>query len=233
MKLRNPPRKGSTTGTGRAARGGEWDWLEQVSDREKTRLSRSWYGGTQAPDQAVQTMASALSRDLSVDDGMRIWLDLNRRAEAAGALRRGRLPSLDGYSGQIDVDSLLARFTDDGYDAAKVFGDDLEAAAHIAQVEADIVRDEALQYLGNAARAVEGPSPYRMGFQTWEEELRDLERLVREGGATGRDRRRLAELVPEYLDDDGLDYEELYARIITTARRAGEEVPDYARIPWQ
>ena len=44
---------------------------------------------------------------------------------------------------------------------------------------------------------------------------------------------RLAELVPDLLDDPGTSYEELYARIVTTARRAGADVADYARVPWE
>lgn len=232
-RIKNPPRVGSKTGTGSAARRGEYDWLEQIGDREKARLSRSWYGGGQAPDQLAASMSNALGRDLSIDEAMDLWLDLNRRAEAAGALRRGKLPSLDAYSGQLDPEQLLRELTDEGYDLARLFGDDLDAAGHIASVESDLARQEALDYLGDALNAVEGPSPYRMGFQTWEEEVRELEYLLRENLAGAADRRRYAELVPQYLDSPGLDFEELYARIVSTARKAGEEVPDYARIPWE
>lgn len=233
VKLRNPPRKGSTTATGQRARGGEYDWLEQLSDREKARLSRSWYGGSQGPDQFAFNMSNALGRDLDTDAAAELWLQLNRQAEAAGALRRGKLPSLDAYSGQIDIADLLPSLSDEGYDAAILFGDDLTAAAHIASTEAELVRREALDYLGDAVDARIGPSPYRMGFQTWEEEVRDLEYLLRENLASSTDRARYGELVPQYLDAPGLDFEDLYARIISTARKAGEEVPDYARIPWE
>lgn len=231
-RIKNPPRIGSKTGTGSSARRGEYDWLKQISDREKARLSRTWYGGVQAPDQIAATMSNALGRDIDVDEAMRLWMDLNRRAEAAGALRRGKLPSLDAYSGQIDADELLRSITDDGYELARVFGDDLDAAGHIAQVERDLVQREALDYLGDAVGAIEGPSPYRMTFQSWEEEVRDLEYLFRENLATPANRRRYAELVPQYLDEPGLDFEDLYTRIVSTARKAGEEVPEYARIPW-
>ena len=43
---------------------------------------------------------------------------------------------------------------------------------------------------------------------------------------------RLDELVPQYLDDPGTSYEELYTRIVSTARIAGEDVPSSAVIPW-
>lgn len=230
VRLANPPRK-ITKGTG--GRRGEWDWLEQISDREKARLSRSWYGGTQTPDQFAANMANALSRDVSVDDAADLWLRLNREAEASGALRRGKIPSLDAYSGQIDVADLLPDLTGQGYDASLLFGDDLTAAGHIASTEADLVRREALDYLGDAVNAIEGPSPYRMGFQQWEEEVRQLEYLLRDDLASSAERARYRELVPQYLDAPGLDFEDLYARIISTARKAGEEVPDYARIPWE
>lgn len=232
IKLRNPPRIGSKTGTGTSARRGEWDWLEQIDERERARLSRQWYGGTQAPDQFAFNMSNALGRDLSTDEAMDLWLDLNRRAEGAGALRRGKIPSGRAYSDALDLDRLLPELHDEGYDVVKLFGDDLDAAGHVASVERDLVRREALDYLGEAASPVEGPSPYRLSFQSWEEEVRDLEYELREGTATARQRRRYAELVPQYLDEPGLDFEDLYARIVTTARKAGEEVPDYARIPW-
>lgn len=232
-RIKNPPRVGSKTSTGSTARRGEYDWLEQISDREKARLSRSWYGGGQAPDQLAATMSNALGRDIDVDEAMRVWMDLNRRAEATGALRRGKLPSLDAYSGQLDPDELLRSITDEGYELARIFGDDLDAAGHIAQVEQELVKREALDYLGDAVGAVEGPSPYRMSFQSWEEEVRDLEYAIRENLAGAADRRRYAELVPQYLDEPDLDFEDLYARIVSTARKAGEEVPDYARIPWE
>lgn len=233
FRLANPPRLGSKTGMGSSARGGEWDFLDQLSDRERARLSRAWFGGVQAPDQMAASMANAVGRDFDIDQATDLWLELNRRAEASGALRRGKLPSLDAYSGQIDVRQLLSELSDQGYDPTIVFGDDLAAAGHIAATDGELVRREALDYLGTAANAVEGPSPYRMTFQTWEAEVRDLEYSIRENLATAADRRRYAELVPQHLDEPGLDFEDLYARIVSTARKAGEEVPDYARIPWE
>lgn len=230
FRLKNPPRIGSKTDLGSAARRGEYDWLEQISDKEKGRLSRQWYGGTSTPDQFAQQMGAALNRDLSVDEAMDLWMDLNRRAEAAGAVRRGKLPSLDAYSGQIDIDDILNELVADGYDPKLLFGDDLTAAGHIAEVESIKLQQDAIGYLGDAYNAIEGPRPYRMSFSSWSDEVADLEHATRNGYATPAQRRRLRELVPESLDGDDVSYEELYDRIVATARKAGEEIPDLAKI---
>lgn len=222
LRIKSPPRTATA----------EWDWLEQVGQKERSRLAKQWYGGELAPDQVAAVMSDALGRDLSVDEAMELWLNLNRRAEAAGALRRGRLPSPAGYSDAIDSADLLRGLSDLGYDVERLFADDLAAAGHIAAVDADLVQREALDFLGAAANAIEGPAPFRMSFGTWEEEVRELEYALREGFATAADRRRYSELVPQYLDEPDLGFEDLYARIVSTARKAGEEVPDHAVIPW-
>ena len=224
--IRRPPRSV-------ADRGGEWDWLEQIDARERARLSRKYYSDTGITiDELPQALGNV---DLSVDQAVDEWLRVNRNYEAAGALRRGKLPSTRAYSGRIDVDTLLPGMTDDGYSVKTILGaDDITAAADIASAEKGLLVDDALGYLGDRATApVHGPSPYKMSYQAWEEELRTLEYGLREYPsempANARD--RLAELVPELLDD-GDDYEQLYAKIIDTAHKAGEDVPDYAYIPW-
>jgi len=236
LRLKPPPRQTAKTAMGSAARGGEYDWLEGLDDRELGRLSRRWYSEDgAAPDQLAHLMNAqgVAGGDLDVDAAMRIWLDLTRTEEAAGALRRGKLPSSRAYSGQVDATRLLPDLEQQGYDVEILFGDDLNAAGHLAEVEHRLVADEALEYLGDAARAPDGARPYEMSYQSWEVEVRDLEEAIRENLATVNERRRYGELVPQYLDEPGLDFEDLYARIVSTARKAGEEVPDHARIPWQ
>ena len=236
LRLRPPPKKGAKTALGSAARGGEYDWLEALDDRELARLSRRWYDpGGQSPDQIAQMMNArgVAGGDLSDGEAMEIWLNLTRTEEAAGALRRGKLPSERAYSGQVDPTRLLPDLERDGYDVEILFGDDINAAGHLAEVEHRLVADEAREYLGDAARAELGNRPYEMSFQAWEAEVREIEYSIRENLASVNDRRRYGDLVPQYLDEPGLDFEELYARIISTARKAGEEVPDHARIPWQ
>jgi hypothetical protein len=248
VTINRPPRVGATSDMGGALRRGEWDWLEQLDERERARLSRSWYtdAGGHAPDQVAAMFGNQLGRELTSDDAVTIWLDHNRRIEAAGALRRGKLPSDRAYSGAVDPDGLLPDFSGSGYSVTRVLGDDLDAAAHIAQVDRQLMRREAEDYLGDGLDPTLGAPAYRMSFQAWEAEVRDLEYAVREGidaeltDAAGDVVRftaeeaaaRLDELVPYYLDEPGTSFEELYARIIVTAGRAGREVPDYARVPW-
>lgn len=232
-RLRTPPRVGARSGGGRRLRGGEWDWLEQVSVDERKRLSTSWFGGESAPDQLAEEMSRRLGREVSVDEAMGKWLELNRRAEAAGSIAQGKLPVQRRYSGQVVVDDLAPRASADRVSVEVLFGDDVDAAAQLVAADQRVMVDDALQYLGDAAtNPVHGPAPYRMGFLSWEAEVRDLEYLAENRLASPVELERLRELVPVYLDEPGLDFELLYARIVVTARRAGEEVPSYAVIPW-
>lgn len=232
-KVRNP-----STFTGR--RPPEYDWLERLHPAEVQRLRRKWFDlspDSPPPDVFVELLGQAdpTLAGASIDDGIAEWLDVNRRYEAANALRRGKLPSERAYSGELDPATLVPRLTDEGYDVVRILGtDDLEAAAHIARVETDLIRRDAYDYLQTATNPRHGPSPYRMSFQAWEEEVRDLEAVLRDTlvrpSSAQLDRYR--ELIPEALDDPALSFEDVYARIVSTARQAGEDVPDYAIIPW-
>ncbi len=228
LKIRRPPRRGP--------RPAEYDFLEQVDARERARLSRSFYSDSagDAPDVMIQRWEARREFD-TFDEALEDWLNTTRRYEAAGAVRRGKLPSSRAYSGNIDVDDLIPVVRNEGYSVRRILAsNDVDAAAHVAAVEKEMIAADAYRALGRAARPTNGPSPYRMSFQSWEEEVRTLEYGLREypGEMPRNARDRLAELVPEFVDDDGPDYEELYARIVSLAHEAGEEVPDYARIPW-
>jgi hypothetical protein len=228
-KIKRPPRGAER------ARAGEYDWLERIDARERARLSRKWYSDNGIGIDELADLVDGPGSTMGVDEAVGEWLAVNRRFEAAGSIRRGKLPSSRAYSGEIDVDDLVPNFAADGYDVRVILGaDDIEAAAHIAGVEKELLQREALQYLEQAANPVEGPSPYKMSFQAWEEELRSIEYGLREypNEMPSNTRARLRELVPEALDD-GEDYEDLYAKIIDTAYKAGEEMPEYALIPWK
>lgn len=231
IRLRRPPPRGK--------RGAQWDWLERIDDRELARFSRIWYTDAPAydPDLIAFRMSHALNRELSVDEAMDIWLRESRRYEAAGSLRRGKIPSERAYSGRIDVDSLIAPPRDIAQvTPSRILDvDDLEAAGHLASVERTELAEDARQLLGAAADARHGPKPYRMSFESWQGEVSDLEFAARNHPETltPDEWARLDELVPTYIDEPGASFEELYARIVTTARRAGEEVPDHVSIDWQ
>ena len=232
LKMRTPPKltKGSR------GKVGDYDFLERLDTSERRRLSRNYYeNGGDGPDLIAQRMKQAgVNPGGSDDELIGQWLQTTREYEAAGAIRRGKIPSRNAYSGSIDVDDLIE--IEGGYSPTTILGsaDDLDVAAHIAAVDREGLADEAIQYLSEAINAIEGPPPFRMSFQSWEDEVRTLEYGLREFPAEMPEnaRRRLAEIVPQYLDN-GQDYEDLYAAIVTKAKQAGLEVPDYVGIPWQ
>lgn len=224
-KIRRP---GSSTG-------GEYDFLRQLDDRERARLSRQWYSdaASDGPDLIAQSIARADGRfDGSPDEALEHWLDLTRQAEGAGALIRGRIPSAAAYSDALDPNDLIPSVRAQGYDVVRLLGDPLDAAGHVAAVERELLQLDAEQFLGEALNPRLGPPPWQMSYQSWEADVRDLEYRFANDAGTDDDRDRYDELVPRYLDEAGLGFESLYARIIGTANKAGQEVADYARIPW-
>lgn len=223
-----------------ADRGGEWDWLRSLTQEERSRLSRGWY--TDTPGAAFDVIAEYFAADnnlagRSIDDVMeKVWLPLNRQLEAAGALRRGRIPIGKHYSNRIDANDLAPNVHASGVDIYRVVGvPDEDAAAYLASLERERLADDAYNLLGSAAHAAEpGARPWEMSYLSWHEEMREIEYVLREFPDQADDalRRRYAELVPELLDEPGLDPESLYAVIVQTARLAGQDVPGHARIPW-
>ncbi len=242
VKLRRPPRAGARSGTGRVLRGGEWDWLEGLDDAEAKRLRRSWFeaDGGLAPDQLGEQLRAA-GLDVTDGDAVETWLEQTRRYEAAGQLRRGKLPSGSAYSGRVDIDGLLEGYVPDADEFAllpsEVIGQaDGDVAGRLAQLaRTSDVADAELYLEAAIANRTGDPAPWRMSFQSWEAELRELEYGLRNypGDVRPDAADRLAELVPEFLDDPGTSYEELYERIVATSRRANLDVPDWSRIPWE
>lgn len=229
-RIRRPPRNP-------ADRGAEYDWLEQTSQAERDRLARKWWGD--GPQQAPDLVADRLRRNLpglenlTTDEILtRVWLPTNRRIEAAGALRQGKLPSVRQY-GNLDPSSLAPTIAAEGYDIARVLGVDIdEAAAHIAAVTRHQAADDAARALGPAAAPVHGPPAWQMSYPAWEAEVLDLDYSITAGLADATARSRLAELIPYDLDDGALSLEELYATTIETARLAELDVASWAVIPW-
>lgn len=218
LRLRRPPK---------VRRGSEYDWMEQISKQERSRLSRRWF--SDSPVYAPDLIAESFGLD--VDEAMQKWLWATRQVEAAGAIRRGKLPSARAYSGRVDPQEFARTHA---YDIEKVLGarSDLDAAGYIAQHHRALLEEDAYRMLGPAARPVHGPAPFQMGYQSWEGELLDLDYEIRTGTATRAQEARYRELLPWDLDDPEASLEECYARIVYTARLSGEEVADHARIPW-
>lgn len=233
--LPRPPKAGSA-----ARRTGEWDWLEGLTQEERSRLSRSWYVDGPGAGTIDEITDAFVSAGLVPDGGQNldiigeVWLPLNRKLEAAGAVRRGKLPVMKHYSGEIQVRDLAPRVDADGFDVGYVLGhSDEDVAGYLAARTKNEVGDQAYSALGRAAVGSERP-PWQMGYQEWEAEVRDLEYSLRNapGDVTPVMRARYDELVPVALDEAGLDHESLYSVIVETARVADLEVADFARIPW-
>lgn len=224
-RLRKPPaaqRRTGSDGRVRMARdgGGEWDWLETLDEAELKRLRRFWTGAPNGMGVDVLEQAMEHHLGLTGDAAIRAWLEQNRLVDAAGALARGKLPSGRGY-GNLVVDDLAPTLTQDGYDVARLMGaDDLDAAVHVAKVQAD----QAAEFAARAFQPARlGPDPYRMSQYAYEAELRELEYDLTLIGDHRRTLERLEELIPEGLDDqlDPLPPDQLHQAVVALARKAG------------
>ena len=249
LKLDRPPRaKWETNADGRRRRtrvnssgvdvSPEWEWYDNLGTDEQKRLNR-WLSpkkkagqlSSSTPDQVHDrlTRFGIIDDDASLDEAMDWWLRQSREVDSLGRAARGKLSSADA-----DIDALLPPVGQvRASDVLNVHDD--TAALNIAKAwaqEADDYADQAYGLLGYATEPIHGPKPYRMSLDSFEDEVRSLEYVFEYEPhlVTGRDRDRYAELVPSGLDADGLPVDELYARIIDTARAAGEDVPSYARI---
>lgn len=228
---------------GRNYRGGEFDWMEALDPRERARLQRNWFSSnstTSTIDEVAQRLRETMpGLDNLTDDEVirRAWLPRTRQVDASGALRRGKLPSSRQYSGSVDPSDFAPNLEADGFDVVRLFADDLDAAAHIAQVNGSAWVDDAFRALDSVStRGQLGPPPWEMSFQSWEAEVRMLEGGLRNGDEivmSVRDARaRLDELVPYLVDEPGMSYEDVYGAIVTTARTAQLDVPAHAVIDW-
>jgi len=216
------------------------DWYDNLHRSEKRRLrDMGWTrrGAAQSVDEMDEAYAVQFGLETRGLPGQALeehWLRLTREHDLLNMARRGRRPgNLNRYGGSADYNALLPDLRSEGWDVNILMaGDEFETAAMIARRQADDVLDEAASLFGRAGRRpIHGPAPWRMSFQSWEDEVRDLESRLRFESVSEVDVARYEELVPSALDN-GADYEELYATIIETARYADFDVADYATIPW-
>lgn len=225
MRIRKPPPRG--------ARGGEYDWAEDLHRAERTRLTR-WFSDSpiDAPDVVMhRAQAAGLFNGSSVDEFMDQWLYHTRRVDAAGAVRAGRVPSPNRFGGRLGPGDIVPSLEQEGIDIVRLLGADVEdAAGYLARLNVDEVADRAYSILGRSVQAADN-APWRMSYQSWEREVRGLDELAGERALTAAEHERYAQLVPPNLDT-GQDFEQLYAEIIETARVAQVDVADWAVIPW-
>lgn len=241
--LPRPPRKGLRLPDGRLARGADWDWLEGLTPEERDRLGRAWFTDTPIGlDVVAEDIARGLGGETIRNAGTGeiiedVWLRANREIEAAGAVRKGRIPVSKhySYSPHVDPANLAPNVEAQGIDTRFVLGaNDEDVAGYLARQERDQISDEASSALGREAHAAGDAAPWRMSFQSWESEVREIEYVMREvpDDLTPAMRERYDALVPAVLDTPGLDYESLYSVIIQTANLAEADVAPWARIPW-
>jgi len=217
-----------------------YDWFRNLGKKEQQRLrqngwvSRSVRASVDEFDEAFAAQFGLESRGLPGQALEEHWLRLNREHDLLAQAVRGRKPrNYDRYGITPDYNQLLPALRAEGYDLNVVIGGYSEdIAAMIAQKELVAGADEAYALIREADRAIHGPPPWRMSYQSWEDEVRQLESDARNGLLTSTGEARLSELVPPRVDL-GQDYEELFATIVETARFARLEVAEYAVIPWQ
>lgn len=216
-----------------------YDWFRNLDPKEQQRLRQNGWltRGTASRadewDAALAQQFGLESRGLPGEALEEHWLRLNRDYDLLKQAARGRRPqNYRRYGGKPDYNRLIPGVNSEGIDVNIVIGGyDIEVAGMIAQRELLGASDEALALLREADMAVHGPPPWRMSYQSWEEEVRILEYEKREFGLSRVDEERLSELIPSRIDR-GQDYEELYATIIETARFGRLDVAEYAVIPW-
>lgn len=211
---------------------GEWDWYRHVSKAERSNLSRWFVPSDTINPVGLDTVLhqAALGNpakfgNMSTNEFGEWWLGRVNEYNQLGGVAQGKaygvnLPVLD------DLGLTPAHIP--AFDRAT-------AALNVAESWADQNAamfaeraNEAAHLLGLAATS--GPAPWSMSFQSWADEVMELDYLATTGNTAASS--RLAELIPSRLDLDGMSVEELYSLIVETARTAGEEVPGHARIPW-
>lgn len=240
--LDRPPPRRVVRGQVRSDTGGEWDWFYALGEPEQKRLRSAWMRGPQDPgygggnaDQIAERWARYAGLDPSDHDAvMDSWLAENRRADAAGAVARGRTPVVDRYGGR-DADDLLGEVAGGRWKLHHLLDDDDRAARHIAQV----YEDEAATFAARAFRPARlGPAPYEVDAGDFIDEVTVLEEQavairarVAAADEFGPDYTagelavldRLDELIPDGIEDPDhpLPLDELHARIVELARLAG------------
>lgn len=202
MQVRTPAKSVKRTdefGRSRYRREGEegdYDWLEDLDPGELRRLQRrGWFdreGVT--PDQVHQSLNAAagdVAQDAStysLDEAMRQWREHASLVDAAGAVARGKVPSLDHL---VDLSQIAPDLAAEGWDLDLLLGatkgNDREALLHVLTKDAEDAAQLARRDLfgpfedrtGRAYSAELGPAPWKMTADSYRVELLDLEHEIR------------------------------------------------------
>lgn len=217
-----------------------WDFMERLTPQDRTRYRR-WLNRARPGQEAWSPVDDALQRgmareawgfDVQADEAAEWHYRITQEIDALTALRAGRVPSARLY-GDLDIDRLLEAELEHIKPSRVIGQHPDDAAAYLASVDRDLMMEDAYRALGDTFDTDLGPRPWRMSYQSWEEEVNDLWYGLKwypsempPGSAE-----RLAELIPWRFNVDA-SLEDIYTAIVTTAHTAGLEVPSYAVIPW-
>lgn len=202
--------------------GAEWDWFYELSEREQARLRAVWFNGSTTPDEA-EGMLSGIAEVTNQDTAMQWWLQRTRTIDAAGPIKRGKMPA---HADQVDLNAFMPSLSDEHVTPYDVFGRDPDEAAAIiamARTELDAAdREEwALRALGDSVNGPEGERPWEIGRDAWLDEVSTLEyRIENEADVTDAELDRYDFLAPPELREGG-DLEDVHGRIMDAARDAG------------
>ena len=116
----------------RPGAGGEWDWFDSLSPKEKKRLQGSWVGrkgvkGT-TPDDMQRRMVDRglISETASVDEAMKVWLDLTRKVDASRSMKAGKVP---GQGNPFNIENFASQeLSDLSLSVADIFQSTMEEA---------------------------------------------------------------------------------------------------------
>ena len=200
-----------------------FDFLEGLSDAELARVRRR-YADTDlfSPDLLSDQVRRVTNLDMSDSEAMDWLVDRWLQEDGLRSLASGRVPRYANPENLIPSDYAL-----DGYEIGRLFGVDVdEAAAHIAQVQAEAAEQYAARVLGRPSL---GPAPWEMDAADFVRELERIEdtigRATAETPAAPSVLARFRELAPVEIDDGDMSPLELFERVRLVAQQAGYPTP--------
>ena len=225
---------------------GEWDWYKALPANQRQHLQMFFEPTTNVnegrsgldvklAEARYNGSGPAEIQNMNPDEFGAYFHGLATQYLDYGLMAQGKAPAYG------EAKDMLPGMRETGIDPNMLFGSDKARAAegvwagrqNVAEHDASREADHAFSLLGSSTHyASEGSAPWQMGYQSWSAEVLDLDYKASTGSATKEETDRLAALIPPELDAPAMALEDLYASIVETARSAGMEVPEHARIPW-